>query len=227
MSYSYDGLGNLTNRSSLIGNIHSESFVYDEFNRLVEIQKDKEITGEMEYDDFGNILSKSIDGSNVYYDAHYDGNNPYAVRKVSTDLDNLSGMNQSVEYTAFDKMSYIQAGGNNYSINYGYDYERINSIEMVNGKRKEKVYAGDCEYVDNDGEQMIYTYLRGPMGVFAVCCKNADGETSIKYIHKDHLGSWCLITDEDCKVIQKTSYDAWGNPRNDDTWSGKYKGELL
>lgn len=227
LSYSYDGFGNLTNRSSLTGNKHSESFVYDDFNRLVEIRKDKTVTGEMEYDNYGNILSKSIDGKSVYYDAHYDGDSPYAVSKVTTDWDNLSGMNQSVAYTAFDKISDIQTGNNSYSIGYGYDYERIYSVEMIDGKKKEKVYAGDCEYVDFNGKNAAYTYLRGPMGVFAVCCTDENGEKSMKYVHKDHLGSWCLITDEDGKVLQKTSYDAWGNPRNADTWSGGYSGELL
>lgn len=227
LSYSYDGFGNLTNRSSLIGNKNSERFVYDDFNRLIEIRKDKDIIGSMEYDNYGNILSKNVDGKSVYYDAHYDGASPYAVSKVTIDMDDLSGMNQSIEYTLFDKISNIQVGDNSYSISYGYDYERIFSEEIIDGKKKEKVYAGDCEYVNFNGKRKAYTYLRGPMGVFAVCCIDDNSEKSIKYVHKDHLGSWCLITDDKGKVVQKTSYDAWGNPRNDETWSGVYSGELM
>lgn len=226
LSYSYDGYGNLINRSDFAGN-NSESFAYDEFNRLVEIAKNQDVTGEMEYDNYGNILSKSADGKNVFYDAHYEGGSPYAVSRVSTGLNDLSDMNQSIEYTAFDKISKIQSGGDSYSISYGYDYERIYSKEIINGKKKEKVYAGDCEYVKIDGKTVTYTYLKGPMGVFAVCCTDENGEKSIKYVHKDHLGSWCMITDENGKPIQMTSYDAWGNPRNDATWSGNYNGELL
>ena len=36
-----------------------------------------------------------------------------------------------------------------------------------------------------------------------------------------------MITDENADVVQQTSYDAWGNPRNAATWSGEYNGDLL
>ena len=41
---------------------------------------------------------------------------------------------------------------------------------------------------------------------------------SIHYILKDHLGSWTTITDEDGRLEQELSYDAWGNLRDPDTW---------
>ena len=227
LSYSYDGFGNLVNRSSLSGNKNNESFVYDNFNRLVEIKKDNKVTGEMTYDNYGNIISKSIDNEDVYYDARYDGDCPYAVSKVATDIDDETGLNHNIEYTVFDKMSHVQTDFGSLTIEYGYDYGRIYSEECVNGKKKGKIYAGDCEYVNDNGENVVYTYLKGPMGIFAVYRTDDKGEKEIFYVHKDHLGSWCLITDADGKIVQKTSYDAWGNPRSDDTWSGGYNGEML
>ena len=50
---------------------------------------------------------------------------------------------------------------------------------------------------------------------------------SLLYIHPDNLNSWCLITDENGKIVQNVSFDAWGNPRNGDSWSGNYTDELL
>lgn len=41
---------------------------------------------------------------------------------------------------------------------------------------------------------------------------------SFHYILKDHLGSWTTITDEDGRLEQELSYDAWGNLRDPDTW---------
>jgi len=227
LSYYYDGFGNLVNRTNNIGTKKSESFVYDNFNRLVEIRMNDHLTGEMCYDNYGDILSKIIDNKDIYYDAYYDGSCQYAVSKVKTGLDDLTSFDQKINYTHFDKISYIESVNNSLSIDYGYDYNRIRSVEIVNGKMKEKVYVSDCEYVNDKGKTAIYTYLKGPMGVFAVCCTDEKGENNIVYVHKDHLDSWCLITDEDGSIIQKTSYDAWGNPRNDNTWSGDYNGELL
>ena len=39
-------------------------------------------------------------------------------------------------------------------------------------------------------------------------------------LHKDHLGSWTTVTTEAGEVIREQSFDAWGNLRNPDTWSG-------
>lgn len=227
LSYSYDGFGNLTNRSDNIGVIKSESFDYDNFNRLVGITLNGKKSGEMMYDEYGNIIAKAMDGRDVYYDAKYDGDCPYQVRKVKTDLNDLNGLTQHIEYTAFDKMSLVESGGNSLSIEYGHDYERIRSIEIFNEKKKGKVYVGNCEFVDTQGETNVYTYLEGPMGVFAVFRTDSKGNNAISYIHKDNLESWNLITDEKAKITQRTSYDAWGNLRDDKTWAGDYHGDLL
>ena len=64
------------------------------------------------------------------------------------------------------------------------------------------------------------------MGVFAVVEKR-NGAESIHYIMKDHLGSWTTITDAQGNVEQEVSFDAWGNPRDAETWSGSYNGALM
>lgn len=225
--YSYDAYGNLVTRSKSNGIAKNESFIYDEFNRLVEIKMNNVVTGGMEYDKYGNILSKNAEKKEVFYDAQYHSDNPYAIKRAKSESDDLTNENQFIEYAVFDKMSNIYYGDNSYSIEYGYDHERIQSEKVVNGAKTEKVYVGDCEYVTTNGETLIYTYLRGPMGVFAVCITDAKGENSMLYIHKDHLNSWCLVTDENGKIVQDVSYDAWGNLRNGDSWSGEYDGKLL
>ena len=48
----------------------------------------------------------------------------------------------------------------------------------------------------------------------------ATGFTYLHYILKDHLGSWTTITDAEGNVEQELSYDAWGNLRDADTWTG-------
>ena len=47
------------------------------------------------------------------------------------------------------------------------------------------------------------------------------------FILKDHLGSWTTITDADGVVEQELSFDAWGNLRDPETWSGPFTGTPL
>lgn len=215
LSYSYDGYGNLRSRSDNLNSPKRERFVYDDFNRLVEIKMNNRITGTMEYDNYGNIIAKVIDTQSVFYDAHYDGYCPYAVSDVKTDMNDLALFNQSIDYTVFDKMSRIVHGSNSLLIDYGYDHERIHSVLNTNGRKKEKVYTSDCEYVNEDGKDVIFTFIKGPMGVSAVVRTVEKGDNSVFYVHKDNLDSWCLITDEDGEIVQNTSYDAWGNCRGE------------
>ena len=48
----------------------------------------------------------------------------------------------------------------------------------------------------------------------------AAGFTYRHYILKDHLGSWTTITDAEGNIEQELSFDAWGNLRDADTWTG-------
>ena len=43
---------------------------------------------------------------------------------------------------------------------------------------------------------------------------------SLHYILKDHLGSWTVIANDDGVLEQELSYDAWGNQRDPETWTG-------
>lgn len=215
LTYSYDAFGNLTNRTRLNGAINSESFEYDKFNRLVGIKINGKNSGSMDYDEYGNIHSKVVDNKRVFYDAQYNESCPYAVSRVKTDMSDLSALNQDIEYTVFDKMSAVVSGDNLLTIDYGYDHSRIHSVENAKGKLKEKVYVDDCELVNDNGQYIAYTYLKGPMGVFAVYSTDKKMVRDVAYVHPDHLGSWCLITDRSGKIIQDVSYDAWGNPSSD------------
>ena len=70
------------------------------------------------------------------------------------------------------------------SIGYGIDNERIFMQYNIGDKMMRKRYAGDCEYIEEDGITKVLTYIEGPRGVFAVPVD--DGEEQIHYIHKDY-----------------------------------------
>ena len=103
-------------------------------------------------------------------------------------------------------------------IRQGQQLQRITQQYAEGSTTTAKLWAGACEYITENGQQKTLTYLSGPEGVFALHVKNPNGSENIRYIHKDHLGSWHTITDENSNLLQELSFDAWGNRRNPATW---------
>jgi RHS repeat-associated protein len=64
-----------------------------------------------------------------------------------------------------------------------------------------------------------YHYIYGNYGVVALHIATPTTD-SMYYIHTDHLGSYCAITDANKEVRQRITFDPWGNPRIDDWQTG-------
>jgi len=184
------------------------------------------------YDPLGRMTSKQADGQTVFANAGFapaagQPACPHAMKSAETVPNVFPAASQTVTYTGFDKVKTISEGGNTLEYTYGYDQHRISMVETVGSSIRNKEYVGLCEYIDENygGEKTskTLTYLVGPYGVFAVV-EQQDNEESIHYILKDHLGSWTTINDAEGVVEQELSFDAWGNLRDPETWSGSYSG---
>ena len=180
------------------------------------------------YDPLGRMTSKQADGQAVFANAAFAAaqgqpSRPHAMTSAETVEGVFPSVTQEITYTGFDKVKTIAEGDNTLAYTYGYDQQRIRMVENVGDITRTKDYVGFCEYItEEDGEnttEKTLTYLVGPYGVFAVL-EQQDCEESIHYILKDHLGSWTTITDAEGNVEQELSFDAWGNLRNPDTWTG-------
>ncbi len=133
---------------------------------------------------------------------------------------------QSITYTMFDKVKTITQDNRELTYDYGYDHQRIKMEESINGTTTvEKDYYGNCEIVHKNGN-ILYTYLSGPLGTFAVVRRMMNCD-QISFIFKDHLGSWTAIAEYDGGLEQELSFDAWGNLRDPETWSGEFEGTPL
>ena len=64
------------------------------------------------------------------------------------------------------------------------------------------------------GNTRYYHYIYGDNGVVALHIANATaGTDSMYYIHTDHLGSYCALTNTSKEVRQRNYFDPWGNFR--------------
>ena len=233
LSFIYDDFGNLLSRKDHRlnnGNGITETFTYDRLNRLKNVTLNEVQIGQTLYDNYGRITSKNADGQAVF---STDGNSynmadkPHALRSATVPEGLFPNTAQSIAYTHFDKVGGIIEGNNNLSYTYGYDHQRIAMEEHVGNTIRTKRYVGNCEYVTettgNTTASRWLTYLSGPTGLFAAV-ETENNTRTIHYILKDNLGSWTAITDGNGVVEQRLSYDAWGNLRNPNSWSGSFTG---
>lgn len=218
--YEYDDFGNMTCRSENMQKSMRETFEYDEYDRLTKVYLNGRLTSEMLYDKSGNIVQKDNYGKRVLYDAVYDDKSPYNIVEAKTDEASIySNVEQDIEYSVSDNVMKIVSDDKEVDIDYGCDHKRI-SMDIDNGDIVySKVYVGNNEFVNAGNNNVMLTYLMGPMGVYGVCAIDEDGSKTISYIHKDNIDSWNVITDENANVLQRLSFDAWGNIRDPYDWS--------
>lgn len=234
--YSYDIFANLAARTEdKFAMPNTETFTYDYLNRLTTVTLNGTTDSDMTYDDLGRILAKEADGQAVFSGAQYNtydqhGNlKPHAVSSATMAGNPFASPSLDIAYTMFDKVKTLSQYDENENLvgqvayQYGYDHERI---QMTHGNTYEKLYLGNCELITQNGNAQWNTFISGPMGVFAAVTSNGTTE-SLRYIYKDHLGSWTTLTDDQGTVLQELSFDAWGNLRTSASWSGQYNGVLL
>jgi RHS repeat-associated protein len=212
--YTYDGFSNLTSRSDGIDQ-HTEKFSYDTLNRLTGAT-DVKGTSTFEYDALGRLLAKTDHGEPCFSNADYSGLKPHALKSAEATEGVFPQERMDLQYTLFDKVSSITTGDRQVTFDYGYDHQRIGSTETRGGKTRQKVYTPSCEFITETGRPLVTrTFLSGPLGVFAVA-ETINGTTKLHYIHKDHLGSWTLVTDPDGGIEYAHRFDAWGSSPSDD-----------
>ncbi len=217
LCYKYDGMCNLIYRCDL-NDYNYEEFEYDGYDRLTKIILNGEVNGKMTYYSNGNISGKEVNGVKVMYDVGYAVDKPNAILRMSSDDGRIQKrISQNIKYSSFDNVVSVNENDKCLTIEYGCDNDRIFMEYTTGNKVRKKTYVGNCEYVEEDGKKRVLTYLEGPMGIFAVHVN--DGQETINYIHKDNINSWNIITDQGGALLEKLSFDAWGNIRDSQDWN--------
>lgn len=212
-AYCYDDFANITSRNDLKQGIE-EHFEYDCLNRLTQVEEPRG-NSQFRYDALGRMLSKTTPEGIVFSNADYSGEKPHALKAAHTTNGVFSQNNLNIEYNSFDKVNSINGENVEIQFEYGYDHQRIKMTENIHGITRVKTYINGCEFIETPDGEYVRTFLSGPLGVFAVA-ETTQGQTSLHYIHKDHLGSWTVISDSEGNIEQEHHFDPWGNCENPD-----------
>ena len=205
--------GNLTSRVDAIKN-KTESFTYDNLNRLLSSYGTGITTLTNSYAANGNISSKT-DAGNYFYET----SKINAVTKVSNGGANISATTQDIVYTSFYQPLSITEGTNRIDFTYAADDQRIKTVRKQNNVIVDtKYFFGDYEKYINPGVTRHLHYILTPSGLSCIVERIGSTDT-YHYTYTDHLGSILTVTNSSGIVEYEQNFDAWGRNRNATTWA--------
>lgn len=190
----------------------SESFTYDDLDRLTSTTVAGQATISTGFAPSGNIISKTDVGN-----YGYDGTKKHSVTSVTNGNNVIPVFTQNVTFSAYERPTSISE--NNFALNYTYgaDYERIKGVMIQNGNAiYTRYFLGDFERNIQNGTTKDIHYISSPTGLVAIAVRE-NGNDSYNYTYTDHLGSILTIEKPDGNLVRQ-SFDAWGRRRDVNSW---------
>lgn len=207
INYSYDKVSNIVERDD-VKNSFTESYEYDDLNRLVEADLNG-TTKTWTLDDIGNITNNN--GTSYTYS----GTRKQIVATVGSDsysFDEFGNIASDGSRTyAFDwdnRLSSVTKA----SITTSYDYDEAGI--RVKKTTPSKITQYIEKYTEIDDTDVIRHIFAGNKRIASI-----DGTAAVTYNHEDHLGSSNIRTDSSGTVIKSIEYLPFGEKR---TQSGSY-----
>ncbi len=211
MAWNYTN-GNLNSRTDGIKS-KTESFTYDNLDRLKGSSGTGLATTSMVYEPNGNISQKSDAGT---YDYHYAKFN--ALDYIAGPL-NISNNLQTITYTSYAQPNLILQGLDRVEYTYGADEQRIKAITKVsNTITNTRYYFGDYEKDITNGVTKHIFYISAGDGLVAIAVRENNANI-FRYVYTDHLGSIVALTDSIGTITSEQNFDAWGRKRNPTNWT--------
>ena len=228
--YAYDTFGNLDyQRTKYAGATSTESFAYDDLHRLTQSNRtlpSGSSTVNYTYDAAGNLTSKDDYASNY----EYNPSRPNAVESV-TKVDgggnalffydangNLkSGDGKTLTYNAFNKPIAVTAGGITASFFYGSDLSRYKQTKSTG---ETVFYIDKLMEIVTSGGSTDYRHYISDAAIVTKTGSLSDSSPSVRFLHRDRLGSLATITDEHGQEAEARGFDPFGKPRDGD-WADR------
>lgn len=228
LQYEYNSINLKTVKRDLKNNI-TETFAYDELNRLTEVVTTGQINDllTMSYDKWGNIKTKSDLGT-----YHYNRDIPTLLERIDfANKDcNLPSSNFDYEYTSFNKISKITGDSVRLEITYGPDNQRLLQHTYIHNQLHEsRTYVdGDYEILNLKGVETKRATLTGTPGTTVIYEITGVQTGKYNFLHKDEQGTVVAISDDGGTVQYTYRYDVWGKRKVygqiDTLFGGTYRG---
>jgi RHS repeat-associated protein len=212
---SYDHVGN--RKSCKIDDANAHVYQYDNLYQLTFVDyNDGNSTG-YAYDPLGSRTDVNASGTITDYDTNclnqYTsvGDTNYSYDKNGNLADINNGQFQYV-YDCENRL--IEAKENSVTVaTYAYDFAGRRVSKTTGGVTTRYVYDGDQIVAEYQGGVPIRKFVYGPGIDEPILMINVSGETeTLYYYHFDGLGSVVALSDNDGDIIERYSYDVFGEP---------------
>lgn len=238
-AYTYAVTGDLATRANALNNA-SETFTYDSADRLIKAQVTGRTAVTYLYDHIGNLTVASdvvlgtacSAGATMQYNKT-NGAGPHALTNVVCGTSNTilahdangnhtSGLSAGDAYTwvRFGKLATATSGGETWAFTYDADRQRVKKARTAGSTTPwtTEIDAGLVQRrLKTTGEQDVFTIPIGAATLEVVWDWNGtSGTQTLQYLHPDRLGSPTVITSSTGAVLERRSFDSWGNPRGTD-----------
>ena len=136
--------------------------------------------------------------------------------EIKTDLwGNHPSIVDRYAYNSFNQPTQITEEYYKVDLFYGANQQRNKTKRYKNNNLENTCYYFSKDYereIDANNSINQYHYIYGDNGVVALHTTNSfSGTNNMYYIHTDHLGSYCAITDQNKQTVQRNFFDPWGN----------------
>ena len=234
LSYSFDKVGNLTQRARAISTQPTiEAASYDALNRLTAaalteiqgvVQIPPAVTTSVGYDKLGNVCNNS--GINYSYAGragcpnHGSAGSPHAVTSrvgvvsYTYDADGnfaTGSGGRAMAWNALNQMTRVAAGTTQTTFDYAPNGARFRRVD--NGATTTYT-IGNVEIVKVPGSTEYRRYLGG----VAIDYLRSVGGNETRYVFSDHLGSPSVFANPSGAQLEAQSFNALGNRRDASNW---------
>jgi len=220
--YTYNDMGLMVSRSESVSN-RNEIFKYDNLDRLIKVTA-TDASQNISYSLNGNIEKY---GTGTYT---YGSIKPHAVTLLEGNPTPLT----QITYNFFNQPTSITGDNNKLTIFYGADQQRnwVTKYKFTGRWVWENSHYYVSKYFEREHNSTNihhYHYIYGDDGVVALYIattlpkdsllfnnnfpnqRDETVEEAMYYIHTDHLGSYCVVTDNDKNIVQSNRFGVWGN----------------
>jgi RHS repeat-associated protein len=230
LDFEWDLVGNLKKRIDANQSNLTETFFYDNINRLDYSTRNSVTNLDMTYDALGNITNKSDVGTYTYH-----ATKKHQVTSTSNGwtfaYDNngnmTSGRGSTIEWTSYNYAKCIRKGTacsgtttdwSSFSYTPDRQYWRQQS-NYVSGGTATTIYVGGLLEKVTAGSVTDYRHMIRAGNSTIIVSRKSSGTNTVNYVTQDHLGSSSVITNSSGGVLVNTSFAAFGKRRGSN-WSG-------
>jgi len=216
-AYTYDDVGN--RRSMKIDDANAHVYVYDCLYQLTNVDYNDGSETDYYYDSLGNRTSVVNGGTTIY-----DSNclNQYTsvggLKYLYDKNGNLVDINDGeYEYVYGCENRLIEAKKNSQTVaTYSYDFNGRRISKTVYGSPNvttKYCYDGEQIIAEYNGSTLLRKFIYGPGIDEPICMIVVAGESeTVYYYHFDGLGSVAALSDVNSVILERYSYDVFGEP---------------